>query len=122
MHDKALFLIIRERAKLHKAEDEATLSWPCRCTIRASMGLPCFHDLFNRLQDGGQVLPEDIHQFWRYDRAKVGISSENQVLRPVILDPAVVKGKGRPKGSKGKNGSSVRVMISLFKTTDHGHT
>lgn len=113
VHDKALFLIIRERAKLHKAEDEATLKWPCQCTIQASMGLPCFHDLFNRLRDGGQVLPEDIHPFWWYDRSKASTT----VQRAIVLDPAVVKGKGRPKGSKGKRkkGSGITGMINSFK-------
>ena len=82
------------------------------------MGVLCFHDLFHRLKDGGQVLPEDIHPFWWYDRAKASTTLENQASRDVILDPAVVKGKGRPKGSKGKGkkGSSAHGMIHSFKT------
>jgi hypothetical protein len=63
VHDRALRLIIKEKAKLHKAEDEANLTWPCQCTIQASMGVPCYHDLFERMKGGGQVLPEDIHPF-----------------------------------------------------------
>jgi len=80
------------------------------------MGIPCYHDLFHRLKDGGQVLPKDIHQFWWYDRTKASTTLENQALRDVILEPAVVKGKGRPKGSKGKKGSSAHSMIHSFKT------
>jgi hypothetical protein len=64
VYDRALLLIVRERAKLHKAEDKANIDWPCRCTIQASMGVLCYHDLFERLREGGQVLPEDIHPFW----------------------------------------------------------
>ena len=63
MHNKALFLIIRERAKLHKAEDEATLKWPCQCTIQASIRVPCYYNLFKRLRDSRQVLLKDIHPF-----------------------------------------------------------
>lgn len=113
MHDKALLLVIRERAKLHKAEEEATLVWPCQCTIQALMGVLCYHNLFHRLKDGGQVLPGDIHPFWWYDRTKQSTALEKQVLEGVILDLAVVKGKGRPKGSKGKKGSSIQGMTDL---------
>lgn len=78
MHDRALYLIIQEWAKLYKAEDGATLEWPCQCTIQLLIGLPCFHDLFLCLKDGGQVLLKDIHPFWWYDRAKVSTTLENQ--------------------------------------------
>jgi hypothetical protein len=116
VHNKALFLIIREQAKLHKAKDEATLEWLCQCTIQASIGVPCFYDLFNCLRDKGQVLLEDIHPFWWYNQTKISTILENQVPQTIILDPAVVKGKGQPKGSKGKKGSSANSMINSFKT------
>jgi hypothetical protein len=61
------------------------------------------------------VLPKDIHQFWWFSRAKASTTLENQALRDVILDPVVVKGKGRPKG-KGKKGSVAHGMIHSFKT------
>ena len=95
------------------------LEWPCQSTIQASMGVPCFHDLFNRLRDGGQVLPEDIHPFWWYDRAKASTALENQVQQAIVLDPVVVKGKGRPKGSKRrkKKGFGITSIINLFKTS-----
>jgi len=41
------------------------------------MGVPCFHDLFNRLKDGGQVLLEDIHPFWWYNREIVSTTLKN---------------------------------------------
>jgi len=59
------------------------------------------------------VLPGDIHPFWWYDRTKQSTALEKQVLEGVILDLAVVKGKGRPKGSKGKKGSSIQGMTDL---------
>jgi hypothetical protein len=83
------------------------------------MGVPCFHNLFKRLRDGGQVLLEDIHPFWWYDRAKASTTLENQVQRAIVLNPAVVKGKGRPKGSKGKRkkGFGATGMINSFKAS-----
>jgi len=64
------------------------------------------------------VLPKDIHQFWWYNREKASTILENQALRDVILDLAVVKGKGQLKGSKGKGkkGSGAQGIIHLFKT------
>jgi hypothetical protein len=73
VYDRALQLIVIEQAKLHKAEDEANMDYPCRYTIQESMGVLCYHDLFERLRDSGQVLPQDIHPFWWYDRSKVSI-------------------------------------------------
>jgi hypothetical protein len=116
VYDKALYLIIRERAKLHKAEDEATLEWPCQCTTKASIGIPCFHDLFYCLKDGGQVLLKDIHPFWWYDRTKVNTTLGGQGLPAIVLDPAIVKGKGRSKGSLGKRkGAGPAGMSTIFK-------
>jgi len=102
VYDRALLLIVREQAKLHKAEDKANMDWPCRCTIQQTIGILCYHDLFERLKDGGQVLPRDIHPFWWYDKSKVSIilGNTNSNTREIIIEPAVVKGKGRPKGSK----------------------
>ena len=72
VYDRALYLILKERAKLHKAQAEARAELePCNCTIKASIGLPCFHTVFERVGDGlGQILLEDIHPFWWYNRSK----------------------------------------------------
>jgi hypothetical protein len=123
VHDKALHLIIKEKAKLHKAETEATLlTEPCQCTVRSCMGVPCFHELSQRLSDAGQVLPEDIHPFWWYDRSKLRTILDNRPAQAVVLEPAIVKGKGRPRGSKGlqKKGAGpdgTRRDPSLFEFT-----
>lgn len=61
------------------------------------------------------MLPKDIHPFWWYDRAKVNITLENQSSQAIILDLALVKGKGRPKGSRGnKKGAGSTSMYNLF--------
>jgi hypothetical protein len=114
--DRALLIILGECAKLHKLVDEKKeLQWPCECTIPSSMGLPCLHTVSERLKDGGHILPEDIHLFWWYKRSKW----EESLLQEcgesrTILEPLVVRGKGRPKGSKGKQkGDGVSSMIPL---------
>jgi hypothetical protein len=113
VYDRALLLIVRECANLHKAEEEASLEWPCQCTIQASMGVLCYHDLFKRLRDGGQVLPEDIHAFWWYDRTKVSSLENTNDGAP---EPVTVKGKGRLKGLRGnKKGEGSTGISFLFK-------
>ena len=103
VYNKALLLIMHERVKLYKLEEEANLDWPCQCTIQRSMGLPCYHNLFERLRDGGQVLPEDIHPFWWYHRSEISTAVELSFARSqLVLEPAIVRGKGRPRGSRGK--------------------
>jgi hypothetical protein len=65
VYDRALFLILAECAKLHKAKEQHAVLPACRCTIKASMGLPCFHTVAERLKKPGlrYILPEDIHPF-----------------------------------------------------------
>jgi hypothetical protein len=77
------------------------------------MGLPCLHTISERLKDGGHILPKDINLFWWYKRSKweeslVQECGESQM----VLESLVVRGKGRPKGLKGKqkgNGVSSKV-------------
>ena len=67
------------------------------------MGLPCYHIVLERLANPGHILPEDIHPFWWYKRPKPNTASAIAVQTLlVILNPAVVRGKGRPRGSKNK--------------------
>ena len=72
VYDRALYLILQGRAKLHKVQAEARAELgPCNYTIKALLGLPCFYTILERVRDGlGQILPEDIHPFWWYNRSK----------------------------------------------------
>jgi hypothetical protein len=63
VYNRALHLILRQCAKLHKAKEENTHLRPCICTIKQSMGLPCFHTIHQRFVRGGYILLEDIHPF-----------------------------------------------------------
>lgn len=99
----ALSLVVRECAKLHKAKEQNSNLSLCNCTIKQSMGLPCYHTVHERLSNGGYILPIDIHPFWWYKRPELHTSSTmNTQTRRLILNPAVVRGKGRPRGSKNK--------------------
>jgi hypothetical protein len=83
---------------------------PCICTVKASPSIPCFHTVFNRFADNGQILLEDIHPFWWYRRLERGTPSAIATqTADVVLNPAVVCGKGRPKGAKGKKSKNYSV-------------
>jgi hypothetical protein len=77
VYNRALFLILAECAKLHKAKEQHVVLPTCRCTIKASMGLPCFHTVAEHLEKPGlgYILPEDIHPFWWYVRPTTGIGA-----------------------------------------------
>ena len=56
------------------------------------------------MQGGGMILPTDIHSHWFYNRGEgAELLVGHQVIPLLNLD--VVKGKGRPKGAKGKKNS-----------------
>ncbi|KAM4055526.1 MULE transposase [Hirsutella rhossiliensis] len=68
------------------------------CAFKSTLGLPCRHDIFGRLQGsargGAGVIPfemSEVDEFWHRQRPQ----------RPddVPQEPLPVRGKGRPKGS-----------------------
>jgi hypothetical protein len=84
------------------------------------MGLPCFHTVFKRFSANTSILPKDIHPFWWYKRPEPSTPSAiNVQLQGVVLEPAVVRGKGRPKGAKGKKSKNhgITGMSYTFKNT-----
>jgi hypothetical protein len=102
--DQALFLILVERAKLHKAQEQGQNLGVCNCTVTTSMGIPCFHKVAERLCGARHILPEDVHPFWWYKRPEQGTTSAVALqINNTVLNPAVVHGKGRPQGAKGKH-------------------
>ena len=87
----------------------------CACWTPSALGLPCYHQIYQKQQNPGRLSLADIDHHWYYDRGVVPA----QNTRRILLDPLVVKGKGRPKGSKGKGKnmgeSSTRRDPSLFE-------
>jgi hypothetical protein len=84
------------------------------------MGIPCYHTVAKRLTNPGYILPEDIHPFWFYKRPKAYTQSDVAAQNPtVVLNPAIIRGKGRPRGSKNKEKNhritSTRRDLSAFE-------
>ena len=84
------------------------------------MGLPCYHDIRARQTAPGRLPLADINPHWRYDR---GAEEQRHEGRRILLEPSIVKGKGRPKGStiklpsklKGHGETSTRRDPSLHE-------
>lgn len=99
VHSFALRKIVAQKARIDP--DQPPLL-PCTCGTPTYMGIPCWHILWDRIQGGGMVLSSDIHAHWFYNREDgTEIPAGRQVI-PLLNNPAVVKGKGRPKGALGK--------------------
>ena len=69
-----------------------------------------------RKQAGGVIRLEDIHPHWYYDHT-ASYQNSNQTQ---VLDPLVIRGKGRPKGAlgghkKGTRAYSTRRLPSAFE-------
>lgn len=63
---------------------------PCTRMFSQSMGLPCAHQIQERLQQQQTLLLEDVHRHWYYHPQAL------PVMIPLILDPAIVQPRGRP--------------------------
>jgi hypothetical protein len=63
-----------------------------------SIGLPCYYTLYERKLSTGVVHLKDIHTHWHYSRPEPGTLSTPALP---VLNPLVVKGKGRPLGALG---------------------
>jgi hypothetical protein len=70
----------------------------CTYSIQQSIGLPCYYTLYQRKLSTGVVHLEDIHAHWHFSRPEPGPLSMPALP---VLNPLVVKGKGRPHGALG---------------------
>lgn len=108
VYQYALRKIVSQKSRL----SEHPPPLPCRCGTPNYMGLPCFHKVYQRLQEEGIVLPEDIHDHWWYTRTYGSRPNIGRQVLP-LLNPDVVKRKGRPKGAKGKKNALLAVTRDL---------
>jgi hypothetical protein len=97
VHHYALRKILQEMQKAPIQLNSIALEG-CNCTITTSLGLPCFHQIIRRQTTGGALLLDDINHHWHYSRQNSAIFDTPY---PLILNPAVVRGKGRPRGALG---------------------
>ena len=101
VHAYTLQLILKEKAKL-PAQGRAPISY-CNCSIRESMGLPCYHTIWQRQQESGVIRLEDIHPHWYVIRPESGTYSGPTISHPLpVLNPIPVQGRGRPRGALGR--------------------
>jgi MULE transposase domain len=57
----------------------------CTGNYSRSMGIPCWHTIKARLEEGGRLQPQDFHPHWHWEKPLPG--SAPIVLPPPILDP-----------------------------------
>jgi hypothetical protein len=115
VHAYALQKILLEQAKLPaRGGPESS----CTCSIKESMGLPCYHTVYQRQQESGVIRLEDIHPHWYVIRPEPGTHSRPTILHPLpVLNPLPVQGRGRPRGALGRavRPTSTRRDPSLFE-------
>ena len=115
IHGYALQKILQERRKL-PARGSPPPS--CTCSIQQSLGLPCYHTIWKRQQEGGVIQLEDIHPHWYIIRPEPGTPSGPTISHPLpVLNPLPVQGRGRPRGALGGvvRPTSTRREPSLFE-------
>jgi hypothetical protein len=114
VYNQGLNLILVECAKLHKAKDQFRDTLPlCNCITKASMGILCYHTVAKRFANPGYILPKDIYPFWWYKRPEPSTVLVIEVqTRRVVLNLAIVHGKGRPRGAKGKKSKNNRITAT----------
>jgi hypothetical protein len=112
IHGYALRKLLQEVSKLPRV---GTPNPECKCTIQGTMGLPCFHTIWERTKDGGVIRVQDLHPHWLYDRS-VELNQGPPLLQ--VLNPVVTRRKGRPKGAMGRGKqpeSSTKRLASAFE-------
>jgi hypothetical protein len=107
IYQYALRKIVAQKARLGPQPPP----FPCACGIPTYMGIPCYHKIWERQQGEGLILAEDIHAHWWYDRVNGAQPHVGRQLLP-LLNPDIVKGKGRPKGAKGQR-STLPTGVTL---------
>jgi hypothetical protein len=100
VHGFALEKILKERAKLPRRGGPPP---GCTCSIQQSMGLPCYHIIWERISNGrGAILPTDIHPHWFFERPDSTVYNPSIPSRSLtLLNPLPVQGRGRPRGALG---------------------
>jgi hypothetical protein len=81
----------------------STLPLPqCKTTFTSSMGLPCAHLIQDRHQQKEDIHLSDVHLHWHFARPDPTALGPVELGPLLVHEPAVVKPKGRPRGSKNK--------------------
>jgi hypothetical protein len=95
------------------------------------MGIPCSHELLNKLQMVEPLLITDIHPQWvvNYIMPDPGTITAVNSLPPAsyapvitLLNPGAIKPKGRPRGALGARNRSTQRDPSLFEHVAHAQS
>jgi hypothetical protein len=99
IHTYALQRILQEKRRLPV---QGSPPPNCTCSIQQSLGLPCYHIIWQRLQESGAIQLEDIHPHWYITRPEPGPDSRLLISYPLpVLNPLPLQGRGRPRGALG---------------------
>jgi hypothetical protein len=97
VHGYALQKVLQEHAKLPA---KGPPSPECQCLIQQSIGLPCYHKIWQRKVESGVIQLEDIHPHWYFSRPEP--STYPWISHPLpVLNPLPIQGRGRPRGALG---------------------
>jgi hypothetical protein len=114
VHGYALQRILEEAKKLPARLGPPPAS--CTCSIQQSLGLPCYHTIWQRKLSSGVIYLEDIHPHWYFSRPEPGLEAISHPLP--VLEPLVMQGRGRPRGALGTSQvapTSTRQEPSAFE-------
>jgi hypothetical protein len=109
----ALRQLLEQRRKL--TGDRPTVAAPCTRVFRATMGLPCSHEIADRVRAGGSLSPRDLHPYWLLNRSQAPAHAIDPAL--LIRDPPIATPKGRPRGALGGS-RTTRREPSLFELVE----
>ena len=76
--------------------DQPTALPSCTNTFTTSTGLPCSHQIQERLYGQGSLILEDVHSHWWFDKNPP--PRRNNLL--LVEEPDIVRPRGRPPGAK----------------------
>lgn len=68
-------------------------------TIQSTLGLPCIHTIKDCIDAGQSLQLDDFHRHWRI-MAEVNMEPIDPQL--LVLEPAVIRPRGRPRGATNK--------------------
>ena len=107
----ALRELLAQRATLVAAVEDPS---PCTRVFRTTMGLPCSHEMADRVRSGRSLSPGDLHPHWLLDRSR-----DLAAIDPILLlrDPPIAIPRGRPRGALGGS-RTTRREPSLFEVVE----
>ena len=81
----------------------STLPLPkCTNMFTQSMGLPCAHTILDHCFQKEDIHLSDVHLHWHFDHPNINTVSSVQLGPLLVHEPAIIKPKGHPPGSKNK--------------------